>query len=159
MATLFPEFQEIDLPTAADALLAKESGRRLSQYLASQTGKNLRVRIEPEDGAQESFPIPIAAFRLLNDILLEMAKSNAVALIPVQAELSTQQAADVLDVSRPFLIDQLEKGAMPFRKVGTHRRVLLKDLMEYKASQKHKRLKALEELSALDQELGLGYRE
>ena len=78
-------------------------------------------------------------------------------LIPVHAELTTQQAADILNVSRPFLIEQLEKGVIPYRKVGTHRRVMFEDLMEYKQTMDHNRLKALEELSVIDQELGLGY--
>jgi len=86
-----------------------------------------------------------------------MAKGNAVTLIPVHAELTTQQAAQILNVSRPFLIEQLEKGVIPYRKVGTHRRVMFKDLMEYKQTMDHSRLNALEELSAIDQELGLGY--
>ena len=144
-------------PTAADAQLALESSRRLTQFLAARPKKALRVRIEPENEPEESISIPVTAFRLLNSILTEMAKGNAVTLIPVHAELTTQQAADILNVSRPFLIEQLEKGVIPYRKVGTHRRVMFKDLMEYKQTMDHNRLKALEELSVIDQELGLGY--
>ena len=157
MAIMLAEIQEAIPPTAADAQLALESSRRLTKFLAASPKKALRVRIEPENEPDESISIPITAFRLLNSILTEMAKGNAVTLIPVHAELTTQQAAQILNVSRPFLIEQLEKGVIPYRKVGTHRRVMFKDLMEYKQTMDHNRLNALEELSAIDQELGLGY--
>jgi excisionase family DNA binding protein len=157
MALIIADIQELAPPTAADAQLALESSRRLAKFLATKPKKALTIRIEPEDAPEESISIPVAAFRLLNSILTEMAKGNAVTLIPVHAELTTQQAADILNVSRPFLIEQLEKGVIPHRKVGTHRRVMFKDLMEYKQTMNHNRLEALEELSAIDQELGLGY--
>jgi excisionase family DNA binding protein len=157
MAIMLADIQKAVPPTAAEAQLALESSRRLTQFLAARPKKALRVRIEPENEPEESISIPVTAFRLLNSILTEMAKGNAVTLIPVHAELTTQQAADILNVSRPFLIEQLEKGVIPYRKVGTHRRVMFKDLMEYKQTMDHNRLKALEELSVIDQELGLGY--
>ena len=157
MDIMLADIQKAVPPTAADAQLALESSRRLSQFLAARPKKALRVRIEPENEPEESISIPVAAFRLLNSILTEMAKGNAVTLIPVHAELTTRQAADILNVSRPFLIEQLEKGVIPYRKVGTHRRVMFKELMEYKQTMDHNRLKALEELSVIDQELGLGY--
>jgi excisionase family DNA binding protein len=157
MAIMLTELQEAVPPTEADARLALESSRRLTRLLAARPKKALRVRIERENQPEESISIPVTAFRLLNGILTEMAKGNAVTLIPVHAELTTQQAADILNVSRPFLIEQLEKGAIPYRKVGTHRRVMFKDLMEFKQTMDHNRLKALEDLSAIDQELGLGY--
>ncbi len=157
MAIMLSDIQKAVPPTAADAQLALESSRRLTQFLAARPKKALRVRIEPENEPEESISIPITAFRLLNSILTEMAKGNAVTLIPVNSELTTQQAADILNVSRPFLIEQLEKGVIPYRKVGTHRRVMFKDLMEYKQTMDHNRLKALEELSVIDQGLGLGY--
>jgi len=157
MAIMLAEIQEAVPPTAADAQLALESSRRLTKFLAAKPKKLLRVRIEPENEPEESISIPVTAFRLLNSILTEMAKGNAVTLIRVHAELTTQQAAQTLNVSRPFLIEQLEKGVIPYRKVGTHRRVMFKDLMEYKQTMDHNRLNALEELSAIDQELELGY--
>jgi len=149
---MLAEIQAAVPPTAADAQLALESSRRLTKFLAAKPKKLLRVRIEPENEPEESISIPVTAFRLLNSILTEMAKGNAVTLIRVHAELTTQQAAQTLNVSRPFLIEQLEKGVIPYRKVGTHRRVMFKDLMEYKQTMDHNRLNALEELSAIDQE-------
>lgn len=157
MTNMLTEIQEAVTPTPADVQLARESGRRLTQFLAAKPKKSLRVRIEPENEPEESISIPVTAFRLLNSILTEMAEGNAVTLIPVHAELTTQQAAQILNVSRPFLIEQLEKGVIPYRKVGTHRRIMFKDLMKYKQTMDRNRLNALEELSAIDQELGLGY--
>lgn len=157
MAIMLADIKEAVPPTVADAQLALESSRRLTQFLAARPEQAIRVRIERENEPGASISIPATAFRLLNSILTEMAKGNAVTLIPVHAELTTQQAADMLNVSRPFLIEQLEKGVIPYRKVGTHRRVMFKDLMEYKQTMDHNRLKALDELSAIDQELGLGY--
>ena len=159
MAVTIADIEEPSPPTVADAQVALESSRRLAQVLAAKPKKPLRVCIEPENEPQESISIPVVAFQLLNDILDEMAKGNAVTLIPIHAELTTRQAAEILNVSRPFLIEQIEGGAIPFRKVGTHRRVLFKDLMDYKQTLDRSRLDALEELSALDQKLGLGYSE
>lgn len=156
MATLLSDLPETVTPSAADAQLARESSRQLAKVLGAQ-GESIQVHVRPDDGKEEAVVIPLSAFRLLTDILTEMAKGNAVTLIPVHAELTTQQAADLLNVSRPYLIELLEKGAIPFRKVGTHRRILFHDLMAYKRKTDRERLKALEELSALDQELGFGY--
>jgi excisionase family DNA binding protein len=145
-------------PSAADTKLAQESSRKLAKLLGTKKKKTeLQLRIQ-SDSAEETVAVPVSAFRLLTDILTEMAQGNAVTLIPVHAELTTQQAADLLNVSRPYLIDLIEKGLLPHRKVGTHRRVLFQDLMAYKQKTDAARLKALEELSALDQELGgMGY--
>ena len=157
MATLLSAFPETVTPTPDDSLLAKESSRRLARFVALKPKKPLRFRIESENTPEETVSIPAVAFRLLNDILTQMAQGNAVTLIPIHAELTTQQAADILNVSRPFLVDQLEKGVIPYRKVGTHRRILYKDVMDYKTSMDRNRLKALDELAAQAQELGMGF--
>lgn len=158
MATALNDFPGTVTPTAADAKIAQESSRKLAKLLGSKKRREVRLRIGPDAGPGETVAVPAAAVRLLADILTEMARGNAVTLIPVHAELTTQQAADLLNVSRPFLIDLVERGQIPHRKVGTHRRVLFQDVMAYKRRTDAARLKALEELSALDQELGgLGY--
>ncbi len=137
-------------PTREESSLARDSGRCLSGL----TERDLRVRIA-ETG--EEITLPGSAVRLLVDLLSEMAEGNSVTLIPIHAELTTQQAADFLGVSRPFLIKLLEEGQLPFRKVGTHRRVLFRDLMRYQREIDRKRLETLDELAAQAQELDMGY--
>lgn len=157
MATLLGDFPEAVTPTPDEARQAEVSSRMLDK-LRGKAGKGVvRLRVEVTDEPEAAVTIPLAAFRLLTDILTEMAKGNAITLIPIHAELTTQQAADLINVSRPFLIERLEKGEIAFRKVGKHRRVLFADLMRYKHAMDGDRLKALEKLSAVDQELGLGY--
>ncbi len=143
------------LPTEVDVRLAKESTTRLTAFSARKKAAPVKLRLGGAEG--EEITIPMSAFCLLRDILLQMAEGSAVSVIPHHAELTTQQAAELLGVSRPFLVEQLDKGLIPHRKVGTHRRVLLKDLMAYKQQMSAERLRSLAQLSALDQELGIGY--
>jgi excisionase family DNA binding protein len=157
MATLPADFPEPITPSAQDSRLARDSVRQLSKVRPAARAGGVRLRIASAKGSEQAVTIPRSAFRLLTSILTEMAAGNAVRLIPTQAEMTTQQAADLLHVSRPFLVDQMEQGRIPFRKVGSHRRVLLADLLRYKREIDANRLQDLEELSALDQELGLGY--
>lgn len=141
-------------PTEADAVLARESVRRLASQLAKVNG-SMQLRVVEPDGASETVTIPRAAFRLLVTILAEMAGGNAVRLIPHHAELTTQEAAELMNVSRPYLVRLLDNGRIPFHRVGTHRRVLFKDVMAYRAEHRRARRAALDELTRLDQELGL----
>src|SRR5947209_4784642 len=157
MAFLLGEFPETVTPTPDDTQLAQESSRTLARVLAGKPGKTLRLRVGPGDKSDETISVPVSAFRLLNAILTEMARGNAVTLIPVHAELTTQQAADLLSVSRPFLVKLLEEGEIPYRKVGTRRRVLYKDIAEYKRRVDERRRAMLDELAAQAQELGMGY--
>ena len=119
-------------PSAADAMVARESARLLAPRLAKANG-TMQMRVVEPDAASEAVTIPTAAFRLLVVILAEMASGNAVRLVPHHAELTTQEAAELLNVSRPYLIRLLDEGRIPFHRVGTHRRVLFKDVMTYRA--------------------------
>jgi excisionase family DNA binding protein len=116
-----------------------------------------RLGIRQDDRREESVAIPASAFRLFVDILTEMAQGNAVTLIPIHAELPTQHAADLLNVSRPFLVRLIDEEKMPSRKVGTHRRILFRDLMAYKRQMDGERRKALDPLTAQAQELDMGH--
>ena len=126
-------------PTERESQLAEESSRILSSYVRDTEEQTIRVI--PEGERQKAVTIPAVAFRLLVDILAQMAQGNAVTLVPVQAELTTQEAADLLNVSRPFLVKLLEEGEIPYRKVGTRRRVLYKDIAEYKRRIDEQRLR------------------
>jgi excisionase family DNA binding protein len=86
-----------------------------------------------------------------------MAEGKSLTLIPSDSEVSTQQAADILNVSRPHLVKLLEKGYIPFKKVGSHRRIELKDIVTYEEKQKKNRKDQLDFLSRQAQELNLGY--
>jgi excisionase family DNA binding protein len=156
MSAVPSTFPETVTPTEADSRLAEESSRRLTRLLG-KCRRNLRLSVRADDEVEETVAIPVPAFRLLTDILTQMAQGNAVTLMPVHAELTTQQAAILLNVSRPFLIRLIEEGQIPFRKVGTHRRIRFDDLMVYKRNVDQNRLKALEELAAEAQKHGMGY--
>jgi excisionase family DNA binding protein len=151
------QIQQTATPTAADALVARESLRQLGDILdAGQSELSIRVQSDQQiDGAQ--IKLPLSAFRLLKSILAEMAEGHAVTLLPAQLELTTQQAAGLLNVSRPYLIGLLEEGKIPFRLVGQHRRVRFDDLLAYKRKDDEGRCRIADELAAEGQELGLGY--
>lgn len=131
-----------------------ELARTSSRLLAACIGHGPTARLRVIDGKEE-IEVPVAALRMLVDILANMAAGNAVSLVPIHAELTTQEAADFLNVSRPYLIGLLERGELAHHKVGTHRRIYFRDLQEYKRVSDEKALQALAEMTAEAQKLGL----
>ena len=141
-------------PSARDAAMARVSGQVLSPFVQRKRSLTLKVREADQDRPLE---LPAGAVALLMDILEAMAAGRGVTLIPENAELTTVQAADVLNVSRPFLIKLLEDNVLPHRKVGKHRRVRMEDVMAYKAKIDRERESVLDQLAREAQELGMGY--
>jgi len=141
--------------TDDDARMAQESATLLARHLCGPGPFQLEIRAEHQRG--DVLRVPTSAVQLLAAILTEMGQGNSVTLLPTHAELTTQQAADYLNVSRPFLIGLLGRGAIPYRKVGTHRRIGLRDLVEYRKSSDNEARQMLDDLAAEAQELGLGY--
>jgi len=146
----------VQLPTPDEIEIAKNSSRILAKYTKA---KRVRLNIQSEQGKIEELILPEHVLEALLDILVEISRGNAISIIPVHARLTTQEAATILNVSRPFLISLLEEKKIPYHKVGTHRRVLAKDIFAYKKKIDNERLKTLEELTALSQELGMGYED
>lgn len=134
----------------AETELARNSSRLLAACIGH--GPTARLRVIDD---KETIEVPVAALRMLVDILANMAAGNAVSLVPIHAELTTQQAADFLNVSRPYLIGVLDRGELAHHKVGTHRRIYFRDLREYKRVSHEKALQSLAAMTAEAQELGL----
>ena len=108
-----------------------------------------------DEDADETLEVPRAAVELLARILAHMAAGESVSIVPLHAELTTQQAAALLNVSRPFLINLLEAGEIEYRTVGRHRRIRAQSLCQYMHRDDQQRREAADELSALNQEMGL----
>ncbi|MEA3274520.1 MAG: helix-turn-helix domain-containing protein [Pseudomonadota bacterium] len=140
------------LPTEEEARLAAESSRKLAAII----GHDETAQLCLYDG-DEKLTVPVSAIRLLADILNQMAQGNAVSLVPIGHTLTTQQAADILNVSRPYLVKLLEAGEIEFTKVGRHRRIKYQDLLEYVEKTDEQSRQAVDALSKQAQELGMGY--
>ncbi|MBU1332186.1 MAG: helix-turn-helix domain-containing protein [Gammaproteobacteria bacterium] len=143
-------------PEAREVAAAVQGQRDLAAFLSTKADTQ-RIEIYDAENRAHQVELPTSALRLLVDILGELALGNSVRVVPVHAELTTQEAADLLNVSRPHLVKLLEEGALPHHKTGRHRRVLFSDLMEYKQQRDAVNRKAMDELANLSEELGMGY--
>ena len=144
-------------PSPDIATEAAKAARSLAPLLRKRKGAPQHVTMVAKGDRETSVTVPRAAFELLVRILDEMANGNAVSIMAVHAELTAQQAADLLNVSRAFMVRLLEDGKIPCRMVGTRRRVRFEDLVSYKEKDGDERQKALDELTAEAQRLGLEY--
>lgn len=154
-------------PAEADVTAAVAALPRVRDFLTSHPDSPLvQLRVEGSGDssdtehsdaadAEEVLTVPRAAVELLARVLAHMADGQGVSVVPSNAELTTQQAADLLNVSRPFLIGLLDAGQIDYRLVGTHRRIRAESLLAYLRSDDARRRQAADELTALTQEMGL----
>ena len=150
---------EVLVPTEQDAQLALTSSQALAQLLGNLPGDGgspyRHVHLSAEGSRATELDLPLPIVRLLIGALKEMAAGNAVTLLPVPIELTTQQAAELLRVSRPSLVKMLDEGKLPYRKVGAHRRIRYEDVLVYVKNERARRAKVMEELVAETERLGL----
>lgn len=103
----------------------------------------------------QKIEIPSIVTKILYEIITILSKGGALTIIPMEKELTTQQSADILNISRPFLVNLLENGEIPFHKTGTHRKIYMKDLMAYKERNNNNRANKIAEIIKLTQEYDL----
>jgi excisionase family DNA binding protein len=141
-------------PGQVDTEAAGRTARRIMDFLASrQDADPLEIYVEGD--VNEVLVVPRAAAALLASVMATLEAGQGVALVPSDAQLTTQQAADMINVSRPYLIGLLESGKIPFTKVGRHRRISFTDLRDYKRHSDQQARAAADEMTELGQELGL----
>lgn len=146
-------------PEGAVAEQAAHAARLVEAYLAghSDAVASLQLRVADQPSDQQPIVLPAPAVQLLREILAELASGHVVTVAAAHSELTTQQAADLLNVSRPYLVGLLDRRAIPFRRVGNRRRVRLDDVLAYRRRDEIRRQQLLDELTAEAEHLGLDY--
>ncbi|MEJ1966509.1 MAG: helix-turn-helix domain-containing protein [Gammaproteobacteria bacterium] len=140
--------------TDQEANLFKEASRLMGEALDRPHAGRIALVEEEADGTDVSrLDVPPETLRLLSQVLALMARRQIFTLYPVSSELTTKQAAEVLGVSRPYFIRVLERGGIPYRKLGRHRRVLTKDVLAYKETMQVSRKKALDEVVTASEDI------
>lgn len=142
--------------SAEDIALAKLSSQELSAVM-DINGKTQKLSIIDKTGNNHIVQIPNSALRLMIEILTQLGQGNTVSITPIHAELTTQEAADILNMSRPTFVKLLDTRVIPYSRKGNRRKVAYADIVAYKNELEQKRLDALAELSQLDQEMDMGY--
>ena len=143
----------VSLPAPLEIEAAVRGQRELATYLSTKL-ETQKISIQDDAKNTHQIELPTSSLTLLISILGELAAGNAVQIVPVHAELTTQEAANILNVSRPHMVKLLEEGKLPFHKTGRHRRVLFADLMSYKNQRDEEAKQAMQALSDQSQELG-----
>lgn len=155
MLALMDQTREPFVADEAEAVVARRAADSLKAV--AEAHQNIKVSIDAPDGSDVKIivPLPAAAVAMFHAVLEAMATQTPISLIPHDAELSTQQAADYLNISRPYLIKKLDADELSYRKVGSHRRVRFSDLVAYEQRSRQNQVKALVELHEEERRLGL----
>ena len=148
---------DVTLPGKKEVEAATHGQRALAKFLDTAP-RTQHIQVFDEQAQAHQIEVPTSALRLLLDILSELSNGNAVRVVPIHAELTTQEAADLLNVSRPHLVKLLEDGVLPYHKTGKHRRVRFEHLMHFKSERDRASEIAMEELAKQAQELEMGYQ-
>lgn len=143
--------REVEIPSKAVVEQAEDALAALNERVSAAGPAAAETVISVE------LELPAFAARLLVEALEALVEGQAVTVVPVAAELTTQQAAELLNVSRPYLIKLLDERRLPFRKVGNRRKVKLEDVLRYKRRDDVERQRVLDELTREAQEIGLEY--
>ncbi len=143
-------------PTEHEMRLATEANECLGRHLMIEHG-SIRLNVIDRDSVTCTVEVPPLAMRMFVEILEYMSRGQTVTLFPVYAELSTQEAADLLNVSRPHVVKLLEQGAIPHHKTGSHRRIRIEDLMAYRLKVGSGRRAVLDQLAAHGQAIDPEY--
>ena len=144
------------LLSAEEIALARLSSQELSAVMESN-GEAQQLNVIDKSGTTHEVQIPSSALKLMIEVLTQLGQGNSVSITPIHAELTTQEAADLLNMSRPTLIKLLDAGGLPHSRKGNRRKVAYSDVILYMQKLEQQRIEALDELSALDQDLGMGY--
>ncbi len=151
--------RDLELPDEQSAEQAADAVEQLTTFLRAHPTPTTHVWLVAEAAteAPTSITVPAVAFRFFIDVLAELANGNAVTVAPVHAELTSQQAADLLNVSRPYLIKLLDGEQIPYRRVGNRRKILLTHLLEYKKHDEARRREVANKLTQEAEDIGLDY--
>lgn len=150
--TTVPEHVLSPDPSEQDAIVTLRDQLR---RIAAQRERPLARLVSP-DGIEVE--IPASAFAALQAVVRDMAQGLTITLIPHDKELTTKEAADILNLSRPFLVKLLDRGDMPYHRVGTHRRLNVEDVLAYRELRAARRREKLRELTELSEHVEGGYR-
>ena len=149
------DLRDVTLPDEEAATAASEALEGLIDFLRSHPTPSARVALVSDRDERAEVVVPTEVFRLLIGMLEHLSQGDAVTVAPIHAELTTQQAADLLNVSRPHLIKLLDEERIPFRRVGNRRKLRLVDVLAYRRADEERRLAALDELTREAEDMGL----